>query len=240
MRILIIRHGDPDYTNDTLTEKGVREAELLCNRLANEKIDYVYCSPLGRARKTCEIATKGKNLEAEIVPWLKEFGYSVQLPTGEKHIIWDLLPAMREQYPDLAINKSWLSVPFIKNSPVPERYAELKDGLDKLLNNHGYAREGAHYRVERANRDTIAFFCHFGVEAMILSHFLNVVPDALLHGFIALPTSVTTLYTEERRKSVAVLRCCEFGDTAHLYSGNEEPSFSGRFCEVFDSDERKD
>ena len=29
MRILLIRHGDPDYEHDTLTEKGRREAALL-------------------------------------------------------------------------------------------------------------------------------------------------------------------------------------------------------------------
>ena len=29
MRLLFISHGDPDYENDTLTEKGVREAECL-------------------------------------------------------------------------------------------------------------------------------------------------------------------------------------------------------------------
>ena len=29
MRILLIRHGDPDYENDTLTVKGHREAALL-------------------------------------------------------------------------------------------------------------------------------------------------------------------------------------------------------------------
>ena len=32
MRILFIRHGDPDYANDTLTEKGHREAALLAER----------------------------------------------------------------------------------------------------------------------------------------------------------------------------------------------------------------
>ena len=30
MKLLLIRHGDPDYTHDSLTEKGQREAELLC------------------------------------------------------------------------------------------------------------------------------------------------------------------------------------------------------------------
>lgn len=30
MRILLIRHGDPDYVNDTLTEKGRREGGTAC------------------------------------------------------------------------------------------------------------------------------------------------------------------------------------------------------------------
>ena len=50
MRILIIRHGDPDYENDTLTEKGWREAGLLAERMKNEKIDRILISSLGRAR----------------------------------------------------------------------------------------------------------------------------------------------------------------------------------------------
>ena len=32
MRLIFIRHGDPDYVHDTLTEKGKREAELLAQR----------------------------------------------------------------------------------------------------------------------------------------------------------------------------------------------------------------
>ena len=32
MRILLIRHGDPDYVNDTLTAKGSREAAQLAKR----------------------------------------------------------------------------------------------------------------------------------------------------------------------------------------------------------------
>ena len=32
MRILFIRHGDPDYARDSLTEKGRREARLLADR----------------------------------------------------------------------------------------------------------------------------------------------------------------------------------------------------------------
>lgn len=34
MRIIFIRHGDPNYENDCLTEKGEREAKLLAKRVA--------------------------------------------------------------------------------------------------------------------------------------------------------------------------------------------------------------
>ena len=52
MKLLIIRHGDPDYEHDSVTEKGKREVELLGQRLAKENITKIYCSPLGRARAT--------------------------------------------------------------------------------------------------------------------------------------------------------------------------------------------
>ena len=50
MRLLFIRHGDPDYSIDSLTPYGMKEAEALAEMLKNEKIDYMYCSPLGRER----------------------------------------------------------------------------------------------------------------------------------------------------------------------------------------------
>ena len=54
MRILLIRHGEPDYTTDTLTPTGRREAELLSRRMAAYHIRDYYVSPLGRARETAE------------------------------------------------------------------------------------------------------------------------------------------------------------------------------------------
>lgn len=46
MRILLIRHGDPDYEHDTLTEKGRREAELLAKRASSLAMGSCYQSPL--------------------------------------------------------------------------------------------------------------------------------------------------------------------------------------------------
>ena len=52
MRLLFIRHGDPDYENDALTETGKFEAEALAKHISEWNIDEVYLSPLGRARDT--------------------------------------------------------------------------------------------------------------------------------------------------------------------------------------------
>ncbi|MFQ8953891.1 MAG: hypothetical protein ACLR56_13375 [Oscillospiraceae bacterium] len=38
MKILIIRHGDPDYEIDSVTEKGKREVMLLRDRLLKQNI----------------------------------------------------------------------------------------------------------------------------------------------------------------------------------------------------------
>ena len=50
MRILLVRHAEPDYARDSLTPKGRREAELLSQRLCRLNVKAFYVSPLGRAQ----------------------------------------------------------------------------------------------------------------------------------------------------------------------------------------------
>ena len=113
--------------------------------------------------------------------------------------------------------------------------------FDALLASHGYERDGEYYRAVRPNRDILALFCHFGLECVLLSHLMHVSPMILWHQMCAAPSSVTTVYTEERRAGIANFRVSSFGDTSHLYAGGEEPSFAARFCETYDSEgERRD
>lgn len=49
MKLIFIRHAEPDYGHDSLTEKGFREAELVAVRAKNWSVSQFYCSPLGRA-----------------------------------------------------------------------------------------------------------------------------------------------------------------------------------------------
>lgn len=241
MRLLIIRHGDPDYSIDSLTPHGWEEARLLATRLTQMNIDAFYQSPLGRAQDTAKPTLEALGRTAETCDWLREFPPRMFDPDiGRERVIWDWLPQAWTAEPAYYDKDAWLHTPEMEAARVPAEYAKVAAGLDALLGRHGYRREGPLYRAVQANRDTVALFCHFGVECVLLGHLLGISPMVLWHGACALPTSVTTLYTEERREGVAYFRMAAFGETSHLYAHGVEPSFAARFCETFDSDERHD
>ena len=74
MKLMLIRHAEPDYAVDSLTEKGRREAELLSRRLARiPDISGIYVSPLGRAQDTAKPSLAACGREAETLEWLREF-----------------------------------------------------------------------------------------------------------------------------------------------------------------------
>lgn len=243
MKLLIIRHGDPDYSIDSLTEKGWREAELLSERISKLDVKDFYVSPLGRAKDTAKATLEKMGRTAETCEWLREFYYcQVKLPyTPEGHtaIPWDFLPSFYTKIDQLYHPDEFMHADFMEEGKMPELYKAVADGLDELLIKHGYKRNGRYYDAITPNNDTIVLYCHFGVECVLLSHLLSISPVALWQGFCAAPSSVTTLITEEREEGIAIFRCSSFGDISHLYAGNEEPAFAARFCEMYSNfDER--
>ena len=242
MKLLIIRHGDPDYKNDSLTEKGWREAECLADMLCKQDITYFYMSPLGRAQDTASVTLQKMGRTAEVLPWLREFDYKIDRPDvlHMKKVPWDWLPQDWTIDERFYLKDHWYENERMEAGNVGEAYREVTEQFDALMAKHGYRHEGGYWRAERSNHDTIALFCHFGLESVLLSHIFGVSPMPIWHHTCAAPTSVTTLVTEERRKGIALLRMLAYGETTHLYVKGEPPAFAARFCECFDDDTRHD
>lgn len=239
MKLLIVRHGDPDYAIDGLTEKGKREAELLRDRLCKEDIFDLCSSPLGRARLTAKPTADALGREVKILPFLEEFPPPVSLPYLSKpHCCWDFLPAFMEENPMLYHPTKWKETPIIQNSRVAEVYDWVCLEFDRYLEEHGYRRKGVSYEAIRPNHNTLVLVCHYGITAVLLSHLMHCSPYSLLQNCVTLPTSVTTVFTEEREEGIASFRCCAMGDLSHLYAAGEEPAFAARFCECFTDDTR--
>ena len=252
MRLLFIRHAEPDYSTDTLTEKGRREATLLAQAAPSLKMDHCFVSPLGRAQETASYCMKAVGMTAKTLDWLEEFDAPVDLnrtpellaaypnvkpepPAGLYRLRrpWDIGQIYYAGHPELMDSFGWRQSEVYLMSQMPTRYDQVVNAFDRLLASYGYVHENGLYRVERENRETLAFFCHFGVSCVLLSRLWNTSPFFLWQN-LAMPTSsVTELFTEEREQGSALFRARRIGDVSHLYVGNEPVSFACRYCEVY-------
>ena len=243
MRLLFIRHGDPDYASDCLNEIGRNEAKALCALRSSTKMHLgtCYASPLGRAQETAAItlgrAIPGARGAAAAVncrdilttlDWLREFPAQVDVNDAtllqdayyiktesdgsfKKRIVWDMYPSYFTEHP---------------------AYSDY----EALLAEHGYVREGRHYRVEQESIETLTFFCHFGITCVLLSHLWSLSPFVPLQSFCMPTSSVTEVYTEERQRGIANFRATRIGDTTHLTMAGlrtERLPHSALFTEVY-------
>lgn len=239
MRIIIIRHAEPDYEHNTITPNGFIEASALARRLLKEKIDYVYLSPLGRAQDTAREYLELSKKEAITYDWLQEFFYrAIDSKTGKERLSWDFPVKQFTNLKGIYDNSQWINLPSFKKD-VKKGYKYVIENFDKLLASHGYVRKGKYYKAVNSNHDTLVFFCHLGLECVLLSHLFNLPFPALAQHFSPVPSSVSIIYTEERVPGIAQFRAQSLGDISHLNNENITPSFMGRFRECKEDNTRK-
>lgn len=254
MRLLIIRHGDPDYEHNALTERGHREAAALSRYLMTLPIDDCYQSPYGRAQQTAEYYLRASGKTAETLDWLREFpararyteatdlqdALTVTKSTSAKglSLVYNVQPSYWCRHGEYFDRRAWRNSRIAEVSDVVSCYDTVTEKLDELLKSYGYEHDGDLFRAVKPNHKVVALFCHFAVESVMLSHLLGLPPYVLMHGFGSLPSGVTELVTEERKQGIAIFRMLRYGDLSHLVRENIEPSRSGGFCECFTDEKR--
>ena len=235
MRILLIRHAEPDYTVDSLTPKGRVEAELLSRRLARYTVRDFYSSPLGRARDTAAFTLEKLGRTAEVLPWLQEFrGTSPDPETGgHRWIAWDVKPRIWSGSPGIMDYRRWMDAPIFDGGNVREVWQETTDGIDGLLGRYGYRKDGPVWRCDHNEEFTIALFCHFGISMAVVAYLTDISPMILWQRVLCMPSSVTEVVTEERIRGEVAFRVTKLGDLTHLEAAGENRSTAGLFPECF-------
>ena len=228
MRLLFIRHGDPDYASDCLNEIGRNEAKALCALRSSTKMHLgtCYASPLGRAQETAAI-TLGR-----AIPGARGAAAAVNC----RDILTTLDPSYFTEHPAYSDYEAWRGTLVALNSDLLPIYDSVISSFDELLAEHGYVREGRHYRVEQESIETLTFFCHFGITCVLLSHLWSLSPFVPLQSFCMPTSSVTEVYTEERQRGIANFRATRIGDTTHLTMAGlrtERLPHSALFTEVY-------
>lgn len=246
MRILIIRHGDPDYSIDGLTEKGAREAELLSNKLVNEGITNIFVSPLGRAQATAAPTVQKTGIEPVTLDWLREFPYHFEKPyIKDRTCLWDMPPEFWTDDKRVFDRNRWHKSRRYRNARILKPYKEICASFDELLADFGFLHDGQIFHIKEGyeySTDTLAFFCHHGLGLLLVSHLLGMSLPHVWHTHFLLTSSVTTFLMEKHitDRPVAIARMVSMSDTGHLLAGNEPISSSGLHTSLLDVKQIKD
>lgn len=230
MLLYVIRHGDPIYDPDSLTEKGKLQAQALSKRLAVHGLDRIYTSPMQRARMTAAPTCERLGIEPEELAWAsenlawKDFTYEKEPGVRD----WCThLPNTRYKTPEvLALGERWYEAWPFCHSNAKQGFERIARESDAFLEGLGYRRDGMHYQVLRDNGERVAVFCHYGFGLAWLSHLLSIPPPLFWGSFDLSHSGVTILHFSETAGTLTAPKCIALSDLSHIYADGLPLQFS--------------
>ena len=220
MLLYIVRHGEPIYGPDTLTELGREQARAVADRFAIHGLDRIYSSPQGRARETAQPTADRLGLDVTILPWTREIWPELALPQPDGSLRFAMgLPGSclrSEENHDLG--EKWHEMEVLKPIEAKKAYEEIVvENSDILLRSLGYEREREGvYKILHENNERIALFCHGGFTLTWLPHLLAIPPHLFWASFAVTHTGVTLIEFNDDGTGHACPKCLFFGDMAHI------------------------
>ena len=103
MRLLLIRHAESQGNHEgrlqgrkefPLTERGIRQAELLAERMSKWPVSAVYSSPIRRAHDTADVVANAASLAVIAEPRVQEYDFGEEL----SGLTWQ---EIRDQKPEI-------------------------------------------------------------------------------------------------------------------------------------------
>ena len=231
MLFYFIRHAEPIYDPDSITERGKLQAEALSERLYEEKIDRVFSSSSTRALMTAEPTCKKLGLSVTAFDWARE-----DKAGGEFGLVregkWNWLFCDRQTLADFnsdevrLLGDKWYEHKKFDDLP------NLRSGIqriaaetDAFFSSLGYVHDrNAHiYRVENPTDEKIAFFAHGGFGMAFLSSFLDIPYNIYSLHFEHHTTTGMTIISFNEVCGTAVPKIVEYCNDSHLYKAGLKP-----------------
>ncbi len=221
MRIIFVRHGEPNYALDCLTDEGKIQAAAAAERLSGEDISEIYASPCGRAAETASYTARRLELPITTLEYMREISWGgADIP--DKGHPWKLGSRMLAEGFDF-YSRDWREHPYFKENASTECYGIIAARIDEFLAEHGYRHEGGRFLCHGGTAKTIALFSHGGSGACVLSHLLGLpfpyVSSVLPYGF----TSIIILNFPVDEGAYVFPRLELFNDCAHIRRAADGP-----------------
>lgn len=219
MRLIFVRHGEPNYEKDCLTETGVLQARACAKRLLREGIEQVFSSPQGRAVQTAEAYAQAAGGAAVTkLHFMHEISWG-STDGGELYNgghPWTIADKMVSEGYDLT-RSDWRAHPLFSRNKATACADYVAAEIDRWLETLGYRREGFYYRqiLAEENRRVYALFSHGGSSTAALAHLMNQTFPYML-SLLHMPfTAVTILRFDAKPNSLCLPHLELAGDCAH-------------------------
>jgi len=221
MLLYIVRHGEPNYERDCLTERGRLQAEAVGKRMAAAGIDRVFSSPMGRAQETAAPTCRLLNLPCQIEEWAHEVEDQrlTPYPDGQRKSISLVQNTYYRENGniDLPYDRAW-ECPGIRESDMRAAVSYIESHGREFLERLGYREENGVYRILQPNEDRVALFCHTVFARAWLSSLLHIPLHIMWAGFTYTHTGVTVLEFENNENGFTAPKCLCYSDMSHLYA----------------------
>ena len=226
MLLYFIRHGDPIYSPDSLTEKGKKQAEALSLRLSRFGFDEIYSSDSHRAVMTAAPTAELLKKDINLLPWCNEglAWEQLSLPDGNGGVTWCFqIDRFKKLFVSDEISKlgeQWYTHKSLSGCKLGQGIERIRKQTDGFLKSLGYEhdRENKCYKSAFYNEKRIALFAHQGFGLAFLSCLLDIPYPQFCTHFDMGHTGVTVIYFEPQGDTIP--KVLQLSNDSHLYKEN--------------------
>ena len=224
MIFFLVRHGDPIYRPDSLTELGHKQAAALVERFQRYGLDAIYSSTSIRAQMTAQPTADAMRMEIQLCPWAHEnlVLEDMCVYNAEGKRLWAFgQQYIKEQFnrPDvLALGEKWYTHPLFAETRFGAGEERIDREVDAFFLSLGlrHDRENNCFEKVGETMDRVALFAHQGFGLSFLSSVLGIpYPLVATHMNIS-HSSVTVIHFDENYPKIFA-RVLQLANDSHLF-----------------------
>lgn len=234
MLLYYIRHGDPIYNPDSLTELGHKQAQALVERTSLNGFDEIYCSTSMRAQMTAQPTCERLKKEKILLDWTNEAYVYEEFGLKDENGVhnWAFFqPKYLEKFTSeevLTSGKKWYEHPDFKTLSFRAGVERVDRETDEFLLSLGYKHDREHnrYEIVNGNEKRVALFAHHGFGIAFLSSVLDI-PYPLFAAHFDFMLSCVSVIKFEERNGFAYAKVLQLSNDSHLFKAGIPTEYNG-------------
>lgn len=221
MLLFYVRHGDPIYNPDSLTEQGLLQADALVERMKLCAPEKIFASSSNRAILTAKPTAEYFGQEIEILDWCNE-GHAWRdfaVLKDENSRTWGFQhKPTREIFVSDEIrrmDKEWYNHPAFKDTNFKAGIERVQRETDNFMKNLGFIHKDNGYYAEAPSYKRVALFAHQGFGMAFLSCLMDVPYPMMSTRFDMGHSGMTVI--EFADEGFSIPRVLQLSNDSHIF-----------------------